>query len=71
MRMSIGVPGISIYFDHRQIKPFVKAHSKKAKELFEERVVPVVIRGTCQVLEVVANNTADVHDYLIGKLKTK
>jgi len=71
MRMSIGVPGISVYFDHSQIKPFLKDHSKKAKELFHERVVPVVIRGTCKALEVVANNTADAHDYLIGKLKTK
>jgi hypothetical protein len=71
MRMSIGVPGVSIYFDHRQIKPFVKAHSKKAREVFQERVVPVVLRGTCKALEVVANNTADAHDYLIGKLKTK
>ena len=71
MRMSIGVPGISMYFDHRQIKPFIKDHSKKAKELFHERVFPVVLQGTCKVLEVVANNTADAHDYLIGKLKTK
>ncbi len=71
MRISIGVPGISIYFDHRQIKPFIEDHSKKAKELFSERVVPAVLRGTCKALEVVANNTADAHDYLIGKLKTK
>jgi hypothetical protein len=71
MRMSIGVPGISIYFDHRQVKPFVTKHSKKAKELFQEQFVPAVIRGTCKALEVVANNTADAHDYLIVKLKTK
>ena len=71
MRMSIGVPGVSIYFDHRQVKPFVTKHSKKAKELLHQRVVPVVIRGTCKALELVANNTADAHDYLIGKLKTK
>ena len=31
MRMSIGVPGISVYFDHCQIKPFIKDRSKKAK----------------------------------------
>jgi len=71
MRMSIGVPGISMYFDHTQVKPFIKDHSKKAKEVFNERVVPAVIRGTCKALEVVANNTADVHDYLIAKIKTK
>jgi hypothetical protein len=69
--MSIGIPGISVYFEHTQIKPFIKDHSKKARELFNERVVPTVLRGTCQALEVVANNTADAHDYLIAKLKTK
>jgi hypothetical protein len=71
MRMSIGIPGFSIYFDHHQVKPFIKDHSRKAKGLFDERVVPAVLRGTCKALEVVANNTADAHDYLIGKLKTK
>jgi hypothetical protein len=71
MRISVGVPGISLYFDHRQIKPFIKDQSKKAKQMFQERVVPAVLRGTCKTLEVVANNTADAHDYLIGKLKTK
>ncbi len=71
MRMSIGVPGFSIYFDHRQIKPFIKDHSKKAKDLFDERVVPAVLRGTCKALELVANNTADAHDYLISKTKPK
>ena len=71
MRMSIGVPGISMYFDHRQIKPFIKDRSKKAKELFEERVVPVVLRGTCKALEVVANNSADAHDYIISKINPK
>jgi len=71
MRMSIGVPGISIYFEHHQVKPFIKYQSTKAKELFDQRVVPTVLRGTCKVLEAVANNTADAHDYLIGKLKTK
>ncbi len=71
MRMSIGVPGFSIYFDHRQIKPFIKDHSEKAKDLINERVVPAVLRGTCKALEVVANNTADAHDYLISKLRTK
>ncbi len=71
MRMSIGVPGISLYFDHCQIKPFIKVQSSKAKSLFHERVVPAVLRGTCKALEVVANNTADAHDYLISKTKTK
>lgn len=71
MRMSIGIPGISVYFEHSQVKPFIKEHSEKAKILFHERVVPEVLRGTCKLLEVVANNTADAHDYLIGKLVTK
>ena len=71
MRMSIGVPGIAVYFDHSQIKPFVKAHSIKAREMFDERVVPAVLRGACTALEFVANNTADAHDYLIRKTKTK
>jgi hypothetical protein len=71
MRMSIGVPGFSVYFDHRQIKPFIKNQSEKAKDLFHERVVPAVLRGTCKALEVVANNSADAHDYLISKTKSK
>ena len=71
MRISIGVPGISMYFDHRQVKPFIKDQSKKAKGLFNERVFPAVLRGTRKALEVVANNTADAHDYLIGKIKAK
>ena len=71
MRMSIGIPGFSVYFEHHQVKPFIKDQSKKTKDLFNERVVPAVLRGTCKVLEVVANNTADAHDYLIGKTKPK
>ena len=71
MRMSIGVPGISMYFDHRQVKPFIKNQSSKAKDLLNERIVPAVLRGTCKALEVVANNTADAHDYLISKTKPK
>jgi hypothetical protein len=71
MRMSIGVPGISMYFDHRQVKPFIKDRSKKAKELFDERVIPAVLRGTCRTLEVIANTAADAHDYLISKMKLK
>jgi hypothetical protein len=71
MRMSIGVPGFSVYFEHHQVKPFIKDQSKKATKLLHERVVPAVLRGTCKALELVANHTADAHDYLIGKLKTK
>ncbi len=71
MRMSIGVPGISLYFDHRQVKPFIKNQSSKAKDLFHERFVPAVLRGTCRALELVANSTADAHDYLISKTKPK
>jgi hypothetical protein len=71
MRMSIGIPGISVYFEHHQVKPFIKDQSRKVIVLFDERVVPAVLRGTCKALEVVANNSADAHDYLIGKLKTK
>ena len=59
MRMSIGVPGVALYFEHDQVKPFLIAQSKK--------VVPAVIKATCKVLEVVANNTADAHDYLIRR----
>jgi hypothetical protein len=71
MCMSIGVPGFSVYFEHHQVKPFIKNQSKKAKDLIDECVVPAVLRGTCKVLEVVANNTADAHDYLISKTKSK
>jgi hypothetical protein len=71
VRMSIGIPGLSVYFEHDQVKPFIKDQSKKGKELFGERVVPVVLRVTCKVLEIVANNTADAHDYLVDKLKAK
>ena len=71
MRMSIGIPGISVYFEHHQVKPFIKDQSKKVKNLFDERVVPAVLRSTCKVLEVVANNTADAHDYLLSKTKPK
>ena len=71
MRMSIGIPGISVYFKHRQVKPFIKDQSKKAKDLFHERVVPAVLRGTCKALEVIANNSADAHDYLICKITVK
>ena len=67
MRMSIGIPGISVYFEHHQVKPFIKDQSKKVKELFHERVVPAVLRGTCLALELVANSSADAHDYLISK----
>lgn len=59
MRMSIGVPGVALYFEHDEVKPFLIAQYKK--------VAPVVIRATCKVLEVVANNTADAHDYLIRR----
>ena len=68
MRISIGVPGISVNFDEGQIKLFLK---EKTNELFHEHVIPVVIQATCKALEVVANNTADAHDYLIGKLNAK
>ncbi len=67
----IGIPGISVYFEHHQVKPFIKDQSKKVKDLFDDRVVPAVLRGTCKALEVVANNTADAHDYLISKTKPK
>ena len=71
MRMSIGIPGFSVYFEHHQVKPFIKDQSKKAKDLFYKRVVPAVLRGTCKALEVVANSSADAHDYLISKTKPK
>jgi hypothetical protein len=68
MRMSIGVPGLSIYFEHHQVKPFMQEQFKKAKDVFDQRVVPEVLQASCEVLEVIANNAADAHDYLIGKL---
>lgn len=68
MRISIGVPGVDINFDEGQIKLFLK---EKVNELFHERVVPVLIQGACKALEVIANNTADAHDNLIAKLKSK
>ena len=71
MRMSIGIPGFNVYFDHSQIKPFLKNRSEKAKILLHERAIPALLRGTCKALELVANNTADAHDYLISKAKTK
>jgi hypothetical protein len=71
MRMSIGVPGISVYFEHHQVKPFIKDQSKKVKELFYERVVPAVLRSTCLALEMVANSSADAHDFLLSKTKPK
>jgi hypothetical protein len=36
MRMSIGVPGVALYFEHDQVKPFLAAKYKK--------LVPAVIR---------------------------
>jgi hypothetical protein len=71
MRMSIGIPGFSVYFEHHQVKPFIKGQSEKAKQLLHESVVPAVLRSTCKALELVANTTADAHDYLISKTKTK
>jgi hypothetical protein len=71
MRMSIGLPGFSIYFEHHQVKPFIKDRSKKAQRFFDERVVPAVLQGTCKALELIANHTADAHDYLISRMKSK
>ena len=64
MRMSIGVPGLALYFDHDQVKPFIKDQSVKLKVTIERKLVPAVLRATCKVLEVVANGSADFHDYL-------
>lgn len=60
MRMSIGVPFVALYFEHHEIKPFVKKQVQKLR--------PAIVKATCKVLEVVANNTADAHDYLIRKV---
>jgi len=59
MRMSIGVPGVAFYFEHHEVKPFVQKQVKKIR--------PAIVKATCKVLEVVANNTADAHDYLIRR----
>ena len=44
MRMSIGVPGLAMYFEHDEVKPFVKKQVKKFR--------PAVVKATCKVLEV-------------------
>ncbi len=67
MRMSIGVPGLAMYFEHDPVKPFIKDQTLKLKGAIDKKVVPAVIKATCKVLEVVANNTADAHDYLIRR----
>jgi len=67
MRMSIGVPGVALYFEHDQVKPFIKDQSVKLKVAIDKKVVPAVLKATCKVLELVANNTADAHDYLIRR----
>ncbi|MGA7853863.1 MAG: hypothetical protein WCA15_11100 [Candidatus Acidiferrales bacterium] len=67
MRMSIGVPGVALYFEHDQVKPLIKGQAVKLKTTIEKTVVPSVLKATCKVLEVVANNTADAHDYLIRR----
>jgi hypothetical protein len=68
MRMSIGVPGIAFYFEHDQVKPFIKCQAVKFIRTIDRKVVPSVLKATCKVLEVVANNTADAHDYLIRRV---
>jgi hypothetical protein len=67
MRMSIGVPGVALYFEHDQVKPFIKDQAAKLKGTIDKKVVPAVLKATCKVLEVIANNTADAHDYLIRR----
>ena len=68
MRMSIGVPGLALYFEHDQVKPFIKDQAVKLKSTIDKKVVPSLLKATCKVLEVIANNTADAHDYLIRRL---
>jgi hypothetical protein len=55
-----------MYFEHDQVKPFIKGQAVKLKGTIDKKVVPAVLKATCKVLEVVANNTADAHDYLTG-----
>jgi hypothetical protein len=64
MRMSIGVPGLAVYFEHDQVKPFFKEQSRKLRATVSRTVVPAMLKATCKVLELIANNTADAHDYL-------
>ena len=68
MRMSIGVPGFALYFEHDQVKPFIKVQAVKLKSTIDKKGVPSVLKATCKVSEVVANNTADAHDYLIRRV---
>jgi len=64
MRMSIGVPGLAVYFEHDQVKPFIKDQTRKVRVTVRRNVVPAMLTATCKVLELIANNTADAHDYL-------
>ena len=64
MRMSIGVPGLAVYFEHDQVKPYFKEQSRKLRVTVRRKVVPAMLTATCKALELIANNTADAHDYL-------
>jgi len=71
MRISIGIPGISWCLEHCQVKPLVGSQSMTLKRQLNDLLVFLVLRSTCKVLELVANNAADAHDYLVAKLKPK
>ena len=64
MRMSIGVPGLAVYFEHDQVRPYFKEQSQKLRVTVRRKVIPAMLTATCKVLELIANNTADAHDYL-------
>ena len=36
MRMSIGVPGLAMYFEHDQVKPFIKNQAVKLKSSIDK-----------------------------------
>lgn len=40
MRISIGVPGLALCFEHDQVKPFIKGQAVKVKRTIDKKVVP-------------------------------
>ncbi len=44
MRMSIGVPGVALYFEHDQVRPFIKNQALKLKTTIDKKVVPTVLK---------------------------
>lgn len=64
---TVGIPGIGMKFDAEDVHSFVRKWYQKSQVAVEKATV-VAMLGVCTVLEVVANNTADAHDYLYTKV---